>query len=95
MKYSQEFERDFKWYLSVRYLFCFDGSAEYYNKKGQNIINYDKNGLDAKKSFYLYDSCGKITKTKHPNLLHTLLKTSKFTYKDVCRRQGSWVISKE
>lgn len=29
MKYSKEFERDFKWFLSVRHMFSFDGALGY------------------------------------------------------------------
>lgn len=74
-KYSPEFERDFKWYLSMRHLFNFDGSNSYYNKKGKDIIVYNKNGVTGKEAFYKWDSNGTILPTKHPNLLHTLLKT--------------------
>ena len=74
-KYSPEFERDFKWYLKMRVMFNFDGSNNYHNKKGQDIIVYDKNGVTGKEAFYKWDSNGKILPTKHPNLLHTLLKT--------------------
>ncbi len=75
MKYKESFNRDFNWYLSMRHNFKFDGCAEYHNKKGELIIQYDPNGIDGKKAFYLYDSSGEIRKTKHPNLLHALLKT--------------------
>jgi len=74
-KYSPEFERDFKWYLKMRAMFNFDGSNSYHNKKGQDIIVYDKKGVTGKEAFYKWDSNGKILPTKHPNLLHTLLKT--------------------
>jgi hypothetical protein len=74
-KYSLEFERDFKWYLKMRTMFNFDGSNSYHNKKGQDIIIYDKNGVSGKEAFYKWDSNGKILPTKHPNILHTLLKT--------------------
>ena len=74
-KYSDSFKRDFSWYLSVRHIFNFDGNHSYFNKKGENIIQFDKNGVDGKKAFFDYDSSGRITKTKHPNLLHVLLKT--------------------
>ena len=73
-KYSVNFERDIKWYLSMRHKFNFDGSNEYYNKKGEYIIQYSKNGVDGIEAFFQWDSNGKIKPTKHPNLLHTLLK---------------------
>lgn len=74
LKYNTNFERDFKWYLSVRHIFNFDGSHSYYNKKGENIIMYNKNGVSGKEAFYYWDSNGQIKSTKHPNLLLTLLK---------------------
>lgn len=64
-KYNQNFERDFKWYLSMRHIFNFDGVKDYYNKKG----------VSGKEAFFQWDSNGKILKTKHPNLLKALLKT--------------------
>lgn len=73
-KYNPNFERDFKWYFSMRHKFNFDGSNAYFNKKGENIIQYDKNGVDGKEAFFQWDSNGKIKPTKHPNILHTLLK---------------------
>lgn len=72
--YNSNFERDFKWYLSMRNTFNFDGSDSYFNKKGQDVIQYSKNGVDGKYAFYQWDTNGKIVPTKHPNLLHTLLK---------------------
>ena len=73
-KYNTNFERDFNWYLYMRHIFNFDGSNNYFNKKGQNIIIYDKNGVDGKESFFQWDSNGIIKPTRHPNILHTLLK---------------------
>lgn len=74
-KYNHNFERDFKWYLSMRHKFNFDGAVGYWNKKGEPIVQYDRNGVDGKEAFFQWDSNGKIKPTKHPNLLHTLLKT--------------------
>ena len=73
-KYSFNFIRDVKWYLSMRHIFNFDGCNDYYNKKGELIIQYDKNGVDGIEAFFQWDSNGKIKSTKHPNLLYTLLK---------------------
>jgi len=39
------------------------------------IILFDKNGVSGKEAFFQWDSNGKILPTKHPNLLHKLLKT--------------------
>ncbi len=77
-KYNDNFERDFKWYLSVRHHFNFDGVDVYIKRKdgiAYPVIVYDKQGADGKYAFYKWDSNGEIIKTKHPNLLHTLLKT--------------------
>lgn len=68
MKYSKNFNRDFNWYLSMRNVFDFDGAL--YNDE----IIYDKNGIDGKKAFHIYDSQGKYKPTKHPNILRQLLK---------------------
>lgn len=75
MTFSKSFEADFRWYLSVRHQFSFDGTAEYTNKKGQPIIVYDRKGVSGKQAFFIWDSTGKVAPTKHPNLLHALLKT--------------------
>lgn len=68
MKYKVNFERDFKWYLSMRHLFSFDGALS------RDII-YNKEGIDGKQAFFIYDSTGKLNPTKHPNILSSLLKT--------------------
>ena len=75
MKYSKNFERDYKWYLSVANVFSFDGTKDYYNKKGVELIQIDDNGKTAKECFYLYDSNGIIKPTCEPEELKTLLKT--------------------
>ena len=58
MKYSKKFERDYNWYLSVSHIFFFDGTNEYFNKKGVDLIQFDENGKTAKECFYLYDTNG-------------------------------------
>ena len=73
--YNSNFDRDFNWYLSVRRNFNFDGSENYFNKKGIEIVQYDKNGVNGKEAFFQWDSNGKIIPTKHPNILFTVLKT--------------------
>jgi hypothetical protein len=74
-KYNQNFERDFSWYLAMRHEFNFDGSSNYYNKKGESIVQYSEDGVDGKEAFFQWDSNGKIKPTKHPNILYTMLKT--------------------
>tara|TARA_R110000744_G_scaffold52493_1_gene112471 strand:+ start:491 stop:865 length:375 start_codon:yes stop_codon:yes gene_type:complete len=75
MKYSKNFERDYNWYLSVSHIFSFDGSKDYFNKKGIQLIQFDEEGKTAKECFYLYDSAGIIKQTCEPDKLKTLLKT--------------------
>lgn len=75
MGYKASFERDFRWYLSMRHTFSFDGASSYHNKRGEPIIQHDPKGVDGKRAFFEYDSNGKVLPTRHPNLLHTLLKT--------------------
>jgi len=74
MKFKDSFNRDFSFYLSVRNTYNFDGVSEYFNKKGEHIVQYDKNGISGKQAFYWFDSNGLIKPTKHPNILKTLLK---------------------
>jgi len=127
-KFSPQFERDFKWYLSMRHNFNFDGSAEYFKQTVQifrrptgtieytllnevpfttfkqqfpqlvsgnavkaysdgmfyeyafmpaayPLIVYDAKGASGKEAFYAWDSTGEVLPTRHPNLLHSLLKT--------------------
>lgn len=69
MNHSTEF------YLKIRHKFSFDGRNEYVNKKGASIIVYDKEGVDGITAFEAWDNEGKIRPTKHPNILHSLLKT--------------------
>jgi hypothetical protein len=75
MKYNASFERDFNWYLKMRHKFNFDGSNNYYNKQGKEVIVFDKNGVSGKEAFYKWDSNGQIVPTRHPNIMHSLLKT--------------------
>lgn len=73
-KYKPHFNRDFSWYLSMRNVFNFDGETHYINKNGEEIVQFDSNGVDGKKAFFEWDSKGKIKPTKHPNILKTILK---------------------
>ncbi len=75
MKYSDKFESDYNWYLSVSGMFSFDGNNNYLNKKGVDIIQTCENGKLAKECFYMYDTRGIITPTSEPEKLQTLLKT--------------------
>ena len=59
----------------MRHTFSFDGKLGYHNKKGEDCVVYSKDGVSGKEAFYRWDSNGKILPTKHPNLLHSLLKT--------------------
>ncbi len=66
MKYSNNFNRDFNWYINVRYHFNFSGALPL-------DIQFDINGIDGKKAFLLYDSQGILKPTKHPTLLANLI----------------------
>ena len=72
-KYSDNFNRDFNWYLKYRNIFTFTGGKP----EIQIIpnIEFDINGIDGKKAFHIYDSQGKLKPTKHPNILSSLLCT--------------------
>ena len=69
-RYSENFTRDFNWYLKMRNTFNFDGRLNYEDK-----IIYSKKGVDAKKAFLKLDSEGIVLPTKHPNILESILKT--------------------
>lgn len=68
MKYSNNFERDYKFYLDNIKNFNFCGTL---NVKFKAIPN--KNGKTAKEVFYLIDSTGKNHPTCEPKLLNQLL----------------------
>ena len=68
MKYSEAFERDYDFYMSMLNIMDFDGSL---NK----VIESDTLGRSAKEAFYLFDSQGKTVPTSEPKLLSKLFKT--------------------
>lgn len=74
-KYNSNFIRDVKWYLKMRNTFNFDGSGGYYDKMGDSVIRYDKNGVSGIEAFFKWDSNGVIVGTRHPNILRAILKT--------------------
>lgn len=74
-KISDKILSDMKWYLSIRHRYNFDGTAEYFTKKGESIIQYDPKGVSGFMAFATFDSTGRVKPTKHPNILHTLLKS--------------------
>lgn len=75
MKYSQRFIDDVKWYMSNRHNFSFSGGDKYFDKKGNNVVQYNKNGVSFVEAFYTWDSIGKIKPTRHPTTLQRLLQT--------------------
>ena len=79
MKYSNGFERDFKFFMRMRRDFTFSG--DYLRLKSGEVIQitHDINGADGKRAFHIYDSTGKIVPTRHPRLFYTLLKTKAST----------------
>lgn len=67
-RYSERFDRDFRWLLSVRHIFSFDG-------KYPIELLCDPMGVDGKRAFLIYDSQGKLAATRHPNVLQALIRT--------------------
>jgi len=57
------------WFLSKRKVFNFDG-------KFDEVIEFDRNGLNGVEAFYNVDANGKkeIIPTRHPNIYTTLMK---------------------
>lgn len=74
MKYSENFERDYNWYLNNKEVFNFDGTKDYFNKKGENLVCHSESGFSAKECFYAYDTNGKVLPCKEPKLLYSILK---------------------
>jgi hypothetical protein len=66
MKYSDNFNRDFKWFIKMRNTFDFGGRIPL-------EVKFDINGIDFKKAFHIYDSTGILKPTKHPIALAKLL----------------------
>lgn len=74
MKYSQSFERDFRWYTKWATLFNFDGASSYHDKKGNAKIVGNPQGHPAKEAFYQFDSSGRIIPTNQPLTLESLYR---------------------
>lgn len=55
---------DIKWFHKVHKYFSFSGRGDYFNGKGENIIQYSPIGASAEESFYIYDSRGIIVPTR-------------------------------
>lgn len=53
------------WLLKHRHEYSFNGGARL-------SVQYDKNGVNGIEAFYKLDSEGKLTPTKHPNILQAL-----------------------
>lgn len=67
-RYSDNFNRDYKFYLATKDVFTFSGSLPRWN-----IIS-DPNGVDAKHCFWSIDSNGKPLPCKEDKLLQEILK---------------------
>lgn len=67
-KYSQNFERDYNWYLKYKDIFVFDASA-----RSDKVI-HSPDGKNAKECFFIFDSRGKIAPTSEPELLESIYK---------------------
>jgi len=67
-KYSNNFERDYNWYLKYKDVFIFDGS------NNKELVEDLINGKTAKECFYIYDTTGKLHSTKEVMLLNEIFK---------------------
>jgi len=67
MKYSKNFERDWKFYTGNLDVFNFAG------RPAPDIIVAPGAGLDAKECFYIYDSTGRLEPCVDPELLHQVI----------------------
>lgn len=76
MKYSKKFERDYKFYIDnlSRFSFCGKADDEFFDRNGNILVIYDRDGASAKYAFYLYESNGEIVKTFDEKLLLSLHK---------------------
>ena len=75
MKYSENFERDYNWYLKYKDIFNFDGTSEYLDKHNNSIfIEDNEKGLSAKECFYIYDSQGKVSSCREIELYKQIHK---------------------
>ena len=66
-KYSKKFNRDWEFYLRHRNKFTYAGSPI--------NVEYDVDGVDAKRAFWTLDSQGKLIPTHEAELLHDILIT--------------------
>lgn len=67
-RYSENFDRDFRWFLLVRHHYNFDG-------KYPIDPPFDLRGVDARRAFQIYDSQGRLVPTRHPNIVQSLIRT--------------------
>ena len=67
--YSENFERDYKFYLDNKENFKFCGTA-----LPRHSAIFNVNGVDAKEAFFKIDSTGKNVPTRESELLNKLLK---------------------
>lgn len=66
MKYSKNFERDFRFYHRHMDKFVFCGRA-------LTVVPHDHDGVDAKEAFYRWDSTGLLVPTRQPLLFARLV----------------------
>lgn len=67
--YSENFERDWRFYKENRDRFWFSGdSLESYD------VEYDPEGITAKEAFHKYDSTGKLNPTREPVFLSEIFR---------------------
>lgn len=75
IKYSDNFLRDYYWYLSVASILTFSGTDKFISKKGHELIIHSYSGQSAKYCFYKYDTNGVIVPTNEPDKLKQLYTT--------------------
>lgn len=75
IKYSDNFLRDYYWYLSVFWFFTFSGTSKFQSKTGSDLIVHSYTGQSAKYCFYKYDTNGIVISTNEPDKLFKLYNT--------------------
>jgi hypothetical protein len=65
-KYSENFERDYTWYLKYKDIFTFSGSID--------TKEYKEGNKSAKECFYIYDSKGRLEGCSEIELLKQIFK---------------------
>jgi len=75
MRYSDNFERDFAFYMRNLDKFQFCGKVSFLDKRGTPLVVQDSQGRPAKECFYIFDSTGKVVPCREPDMLLQLHRT--------------------